>query len=425
MKSQIYLVILLILAGGRLPAQSGWVYQNPAFSSYNLDGAICAVDKDTVIVIADQAQVMVTSNGGSDWMEFNYGIPVSFFDLVWAEGIGGIAVGQHGTIIRINDGTLFNSGTTHDLFSVCYTGTGEFWASGDSGTILRTVNGGTSWAPVTMPVSARFNSIAFRGADGVIAGNGGILLVTTNGGQTWTQANSGTTEDLFGICMTDTCAYVLAGYAGGGYPYYYFLANDLVRSADLSNWVMSVIGPGTPGTSGIGFTGNHTGFSIGCGITTNREMVISIGKTTDGAQSWIPSMIDWNPPAGVGNSGRIAFATDSIGYALCGNNILKTTDAGTWVAIGEIRKEAAIRVFPNPAREQLTVELGSRHPVVTSPQLQAKERWTVVNTLGETMLAAPYTGVTQTFDIRGLPAGMYTICLEGDGKRIGSEVFVK
>ncbi len=417
MKRMLLLTLLLAMTASLLPAQTGWVYQNPAFSISNLNGAICALDKDTVIVITDKGRMIYTSNGGANWAEINYNLSASFFDLAWGDGIGGMAVGQNGSILRINDGTLLNSGTTHDLFSVCFSGPDEIWAAGDSGTILHSADGGSTWNPVTMPVNTRFNAIAFRGSGGVIAGNGGVLLVTTDGGQTWTPANSGTTQDLFGLCMTPSYAYALAGTASSSYPNYLFLADNLVRSADLANWTMFSIGWGIPGMSGICFTGDDTGFSIGSGITTNREMLLRIDKTTDTALTWNPSLNDWDPPAAVGR-GDIDFATDSIGYALCGNNILKTTDGGTWVGIGEIGNETTLSAWPNPARDEVRV-------AVAGHQSPGKGIWTVVNAFGVTVLTVPFTSETQTLNIRSLPAGVYTVSLEAEGRRLGSRVFIK
>jgi len=76
--------------------------------------------------------------------------------------------------------------TLHDLhFPDAQTG----WVVGDSGTVLRTDDGGEAWAQVPVETSADLYSISFATATtGWIAGAEGTLLRTADGGATWQPA---------------------------------------------------------------------------------------------------------------------------------------------------------------------------------------------------------------------------------------------
>lgn len=58
-------------------------------------------------------------------------------------------------------------------------------------TILETKDGGTTWAPRSIPSAEdedfnyRFNSISFKGKEGWIIGKPAILLYTADSGDTW------------------------------------------------------------------------------------------------------------------------------------------------------------------------------------------------------------------------------------------------
>jgi photosystem II stability/assembly factor-like uncharacterized protein len=79
------------------------------------------------------------------------------------------------------------------------------WAVGDSGTILTTHNGGTSWEPQESLAVGGLNSVHFVDPQtGWIVGNGGMILATRNGGASWERQNSGTGLNLWRVHFVDT-----------------------------------------------------------------------------------------------------------------------------------------------------------------------------------------------------------------------------
>jgi photosystem II stability/assembly factor-like uncharacterized protein len=106
--------------------------------------------------------------------------------------------------------TQVYSPTTADLNGVAFTDTGEGWAVGDGGTILR--YDGVSWALTPSPGILNLNGIAVSGNAGWAVGESGTVLRLSGG--TWTDESLGITSDLYGVDLADDGAGWLGGDAG-------------------------------------------------------------------------------------------------------------------------------------------------------------------------------------------------------------------
>lgn len=75
-----------------------------------------------------------------------------------------------------------DSGTENDLRGVSFTDANNGTAVGDSGTILRTTDGGATWVRQDSGISGHFYGVSFTDADnGTIVGSGGTVLRTASG----------------------------------------------------------------------------------------------------------------------------------------------------------------------------------------------------------------------------------------------------
>ncbi|MCZ7640071.1 MAG: YCF48-related protein [Verrucomicrobia bacterium] len=89
------------------------------------------------------------------------------------------------------------------------------WVVGDSGTVLRTVDGGQSWISQETPTKEDLRGVVFVGTElGWAAGRAGTILHTSDGGQTWEVQDPGTTADLYGIHFADAHAGWVVGEGG-------------------------------------------------------------------------------------------------------------------------------------------------------------------------------------------------------------------
>jgi photosystem II stability/assembly factor-like uncharacterized protein len=91
-----------------------------------------------------------------------------------------IVVGDSGTILRTVDGgsnwTTKTSGTLRNLNSVWFLDAATGFAVGDSGKVLSTSDSGNTWTSETSPTTANLNSVTFFGGKGYVVGAGGTLF---------------------------------------------------------------------------------------------------------------------------------------------------------------------------------------------------------------------------------------------------------
>lgn len=99
-------------------------------------------------------------------------------------------VGDSGTILRSNDGGVSwlaqESGTKLSLGSVSFSSTTVGTAVGDSGIILRTTDAGQSWHRQSSGVNVFLTSVSFSDANhGWAVGDSATILATVDGGEHW------------------------------------------------------------------------------------------------------------------------------------------------------------------------------------------------------------------------------------------------
>jgi photosystem II stability/assembly factor-like uncharacterized protein len=168
-----------------------------------------------------QATIIQTSNGGSTWIEDSSKTRNDGFYDVFGhlQKTNVTVVGDGGAIVRST-----NAGSTWRVIRNADIGTETFlnvtfwdvnrgWASGTTGVISHTTNGGTVWQRQTSNVNSDLWGISFGDPlHGWICTYGGGVLGTKNGGNTWVGESTGTTYPLYSIDFADT----LYGIAVGG-----------------------------------------------------------------------------------------------------------------------------------------------------------------------------------------------------------------
>jgi photosystem II stability/assembly factor-like uncharacterized protein len=94
------------------------------------------------------------------------------------------------TGITTSQWTEQTSGQTTALFSVSGVDDNNAWICGAGGKVLRTTNGGTSWALTTSPGAGDLYNIFVIDANTALTTSspgGTFVYRTTNGGTSWTQ----------------------------------------------------------------------------------------------------------------------------------------------------------------------------------------------------------------------------------------------
>ncbi|MBN2027127.1 MAG: IPT/TIG domain-containing protein [Actinobacteria bacterium] len=133
-------------------------------------------------------------------------------DIAAVDSNNAWAVGDTGTILRTtNGGSTWihqESGTDYALFAVSASDTSTAWAIGHvpyssskPSIILHTVNGGETWTTQLSEEGYRLYDIcAIDDMNAWAVGDNGTVLTTSDGGATWASRDSGTTDTLNAIC---------------------------------------------------------------------------------------------------------------------------------------------------------------------------------------------------------------------------------
>ncbi len=306
--------------------------------------------------------VAVTGNGGGSWSMENLTayLPYSFSDFmtcvsvpapgtVYAASGMGMVLKREGSLWTLVSDCL----ALTDLNSVCCTDDDHAWACGDSGVVLRTSNGGETWALAQVPsTSVQLSDISFPTSTlGFACGNSpaypyaGAVYRTTDGGATWadcTPSLSPAVRMLRSIDFADGMRGVAVGNQGeiirtidGG--------NSWVRLSETSNNLNCVrfadsetgYAAGNSGTIlRFDFTGDSwsTQFSATNG---NLNTLFALNPDTAWAAGWNGTVVrtwnsgdNWNKIAETGTDYYDIWFFDAMTGFLRGQGISSTVNGG-------------------------------------------------------------------------------------------------
>ncbi|MBI3195659.1 MAG: hypothetical protein HYZ34_14505 [Ignavibacteriae bacterium] len=146
------------------------------------------------ITVGDSGLILTTTNGGTTWNPIQ---AISLKDLnsvSFTDSYNAIIVGDRGQLVRlssVDNGATWSKtevtlGTSSDFRSLYYFDNSNIWASGTTGTVFKSNNGGTNWVVVPTGVTQNLNGISFSTTNkGWCVGSFGTIINTADGGSTW------------------------------------------------------------------------------------------------------------------------------------------------------------------------------------------------------------------------------------------------
>ena len=240
--------------------------------------------------------------------------------LVFALGLPASAFAS-ASVGRTPQGT----GTGEDLSGVAFANASDGWVVSDSGTILATTDGGTTWNKQKSGTSDYLGAVAFANAsDGwaVGGGNDGLALATTDGGATWNKQASSTVASFFGVTCSDATHAWAVGWGNVGLI--------LATTDGGATWNYQDVTV----AAFLGVTSTDAAHAWAVGISSDNSAPAApwhdtILATTDGGVTWTPQ----DPHTSQFLTG-IAFANVTDGWAVGDDGTIRaTTDGGTtWKA---------------------------------------------------------------------------------------------
>ncbi|HUN66153.1 MAG TPA: YCF48-related protein [Bacteroidota bacterium] len=200
------------------------------------------------------------------------------FDISFPDTSYGWAVGDSGRIMRTtNGGTTWinqSSPTGNDLQTVSFPDRNVGYAAGIASTLLKTTNGGMSWGVIASPVPADWSRIYFRNdsTGWLVSPGASNIEYTTDGGASWTPVGPTTAYDLTDLWFLPGSD----GWAAGGY--------DLLHTTDGVTW-NSINSSSFSLLNAVSFPSDSTGYCMKVTYQNSKDVSI-IFRTTDAGQSW-------------------------------------------------------------------------------------------------------------------------------------------
>lgn len=283
------------------------------------------------------------------WVQQNSGTTRNLYAVHFSDVNTGTVVGDSGTILRTtNGGAIWKSqpsGTFKSLAGVSFTDANTGTVVGDSGTILRTSNGGATWIPQSSGSSLSLCGVCFTDAsNGTVVGgrDQGLILHTTNGGVTWTKQFETDSNSINSVSFTDgNTGTAVGGGWNDAVGWWYTILRTTDGGATWRTQIRTQPGFGSDILECVVFADSNTGTAVG-GVWGSGDMPYSsylILRTTDGGATWTTE----TKKTKAGNGFNCVFFTDAntgtvVGaLGRCSNdlsrldNILRTTDGGaTW-----------------------------------------------------------------------------------------------
>jgi photosystem II stability/assembly factor-like uncharacterized protein len=222
----------------------------------------------------------------------------------------GFAVGETGSVLKTEDGGLSwtliqDIGVQDDLMAVSVVNSNNLWVAGDNGLIFHSADLGQNWTQQTTPPGVGMLRSLFFLDDqkGWAAGNGGITLRTQDGGSTWTQLGTHllVTNQLRSIFFTDDQkGHVVGG--GGSYLY---------TDDGGDSWTVRSNTGVTTALNTVNFASELVGYVGG-----NSQI---IRKTIDGGLTWMNTS-----PGTISDVWDIFLLDENIVWFATGNGIYYT-----------------------------------------------------------------------------------------------------
>ena len=250
-----------------------------------------------------------TTNSGTDWLTQTF--DPGLFSVFFTDANTGYVIGTNGTILKTIDGgttldTLF-SDPSKLLYSVYFTDANTGYTVGEDNTILKTTNGGTNWNPLSSGSAQYqwFRGVYFTDTNtGYVVGFNGSIFKTINSGTTWDTLSSGTTKFLCSIYFVDANIGYIVGDSGAIIKTTNGGTNWETLSSGNTQWLRSVY-----------FIDASLGYVVGG---------TSIYRTSNGGSNWFEDEI---PPISVSTMSAVQFAVKNntvVGFAV-GDRILRTS----------------------------------------------------------------------------------------------------
>jgi photosystem II stability/assembly factor-like uncharacterized protein len=249
----------------------------------------------------------------AQWSLQTSGINSSLYSVHFVNNNLGFAVGDSGIVLKTIDGgtnwSVKSVGPLLSLYGVRFANANYGWVVGDRGRIKRTNNGGVNWVTQVSGTNQTLRSVFFVNAKtGWVVGDS-VILKTTNRGVNWYMQTADTMKGFYSVCFINTNTGWITG-------------NSTLKTTNGgADWVVKV--NRTNGRS-IFFVNEITGWVVGG--------VYRLDKSTDGGETWYSVLFNEEVNSPSATYTCVYFINENTGWFtsshVFGGRIMMTTDNG-------------------------------------------------------------------------------------------------
>lgn len=340
---------------------SGWMSFRPFYTSRDLQNSFYSqspTDSKPEVALVNGWPIYVTNTNTS--LKHVNKINLNDFELRSGSRVDGVflevwrsAVGpedsEEGTVSKPQ-----NVSQIATLYGVEMYSEDLGWAIGEKGTILKTVDGGVTWASREAPVSVNYKRLKFFNESiGYAIAEKGYIIKTINGGESWIELVTPVNDNLTDLFILDQNTVIAVGENG-----------TVLRSTDGSTFAINRSTSGvTANLNGVHFYDSRIGWAVG----DSGTLII----TRDKGLTWQSQpMIEGRTQAPVTeNLTSVAFFNMDDGLAIgLKGTILKTADGGyTWTSMADriwdgVEYTSLTSLYPNETNNLNRLEIRREFP---------------------------------------------------------------
>lgn len=427
------LLFLLLAVAGMAKAQQ-WKEFQTGITEDLYD--VCCIDTSNVLACGPNGLVVKTMDGGQTWEQKNSHTESTLYLIKFVNDNIGFACGDD-TFLKTVDGgdTWIKMETDPEIgfnYSYSYMGqTNLFIVDADIvyitdsyNKLWKSIDGGEYFEKVldlqdTMEEFYRFD-LYFEGNVGYLIGydhtswifpTGLAVLKTMDYGKTWETIEITECESMLSaVHFTDKDHIRFYGYFDTAPDEYYGILETSDGMETYSLQQPTELWAGLPDPWGLGRYITFSSENHGClvynllPVKEQSDFCSYAFLTQDDGETWTsaPEGINWrNYLFAVDGVDTVFYIAASDGY------VYKTGTADVIYPYSLEERESALKVFPNPAIESITVTIPSSFDVLDS-DLSTIELSTI---LGQVVMRNSFRGNSTILDINGLPKGLYLLNL--------------
>lgn len=179
-----------------------------------------------LVAVGERGFTLVSDNEGKDWRAQGTPVDRTLTGVAFKDDKTGIAVGHGGTVIRTEDGggrwvqVPLEEAGPDSLLGVTWLGEDHFITYGAFGLYFDSVDAGRTWQRRTVlneEFDRHISQVVTVGSSLVMTAESGTLLRSDDGGTTWSEIVSPYQGSYFGGLLTKTGAVLVFGMRGNVY----------------------------------------------------------------------------------------------------------------------------------------------------------------------------------------------------------------